>query len=678
MPRSVQRYQSKTGTVGKFKTNAPDDYDFGEDDEEFYPVTRLRQQVLDYIAAKPLEWEEQRQARHYYHGAQWTPEEIEILRKRRQPIITFNQIARKVDSIGDLVNRLRQDPKAYPRNPKGADGAEIATQSIRYVLDSSNWEYLDNFCAVQAAIEGIAGIELKLIPGDHGDDDPDIGLDFIFGDEFFYDPRSAKGDFSDGRFRGIYKWLDLDAAIELFPDKEDELRGLMVETGFDLTTHPDREFKWIYVNEQRIRLIEHWYKKRGKMNWAFYCSNLMLDEGPSPFRDERRRPCDRYTMFSAAVDHDGDRYGFVRNLKGPQDEVNQRRSKALFISNTTRLTLEKGAVDDVETTRKEAARPDGVIEFNKGFAQPAEKDKQEDLGAHLALMQDAKAEITSFANINPAQLAAAEADSHSGVAINMLQKAGVAEIGTFKRNYRAWKWAVYRAVWNAIEQHWKAERWIRVTDNDGVKQFIQLNGLSLGQDGQPTIVNAVGALDVDIVLDEGPDTQNLMQDAYETIKDDPTIPWQIKLELMPIPQSFKKQLQQKLEEAAQQQKPDPKVQAEQIKAQTAQQSGQIELQKQKLSAQAELMNAQQDSAERTQDAAMQREREAAERQKMALELEISRQQTAMQMEQMRQEHAFKMQELQAKTETMRKQHEMKRKQMAAQAAAKPKPKGKAA
>jgi hypothetical protein len=54
---------------------------------------------------------------------------------------------------------------------------------------------------------------------------------------------------------------------------------------------------------------------------------------------------------SASVDHDGDRYGFVRNLKSPQDEVNHRRSKALHLLNSRRVVSEKGAVDDIEVAR---------------------------------------------------------------------------------------------------------------------------------------------------------------------------------------------------------------------------------------------------------------------------------------------------------------------------------------
>lgn len=662
LPSQGANFRSQTGTVGNWSTHSPDEFDWSGDDDGFFPVSRLRQQYLDYLGAKVPEFEEQKLSRHYYHGAQYTPREIEILKDRRQPVITINRINRKVDAIAGLMLRLRQDPKAYPRNPKNADGAEVATQCIRTVLDSNEWYFLDNYCATQAGIEGIAGVELKLIDGDHGD--PDIGLDFVFGDDFFYDPRSFKPDFSDARWKGIAKWLDVEAAIELFPDKEDELRSLMVETGFDMTTHADREIKWVYVNEQRVRLVEHWYKHRNRWYWAFYCSFIMLAQGISPFLDEKRRPTDRFVMFSAAVDQDGDRYGFVRNFKGPQDEINQRRSKALHISNVTRLTLQKGAVDDVETARREAARPDGVVEYNMGFEPPAPADKTQDLEAHLALLQDARQEIDSFANINPAILMGDSPDQHSGVAINLLQKAGIAEIGTFLRNYRAWKIRLYRAIWNTVQHHWKAERWIRVTDNDGVKQFLAVNQLGMNQWGQPVITNAVGSLDVDIILDEGPDTINVMQDAYESIKDDPTVPWQIKLELMPMPNSIKKAIEQKMQQAQQEaaQKPDPKVQGEMIKAQTAQQKGQAEIAKARFQADAEMRNAQQDQAEKMLEFRMQADRAAADRQKIQME-----------MAQNAQEHQFRMAELGEQRKTMQVQHAAKRK-----AATQPKPKPKRA
>ena len=648
---------------------SPDQENWDGDEDGFLPVSRLREKYIGYLTVKVQEYEEQKLSRHYYHGAQWTPEEIRVLRQRRQPIITFNEISTKIDNLVWIAQRFRADPKAYPRNPKNASGAEIATQCVRAVLDGCEWSYLDSYCAGQAATEGIGGIELKLIEGDHGD--PDISADFIFGDDFFYDPTSFKPDFSDARYKGITKWLHEEAAIELFPDKEEEIRNGM-ENGFDLTTHADREFKWVYANEHRVRLVEHWYKNRGKWHWAFYISNLLLDQGVSPFVDHRKRSTDRFIMFSAAVDHDGDRYGFVRNLKGPQDEVNQRRSKALHISNTTRLTVEKGAVDDVETTRREAARPDGVIEFNKGFEPPTEKQKDEDLSAHLALMQDARQKIVGFANIMPDRVTAAEQGEHSGVAIDRLQKAASADLGTFLRNYKSWKMRVYRAVWSAIQHNWKAERYIRVNaGNDELVQFLQVNALAMNEWGQPTIQNMVGSIDVDIVMDEGPDTANLMQDAYEVIKDDPTIPWAVKLEFMPMPASFKKSLIDKIQQQSQQ--PDPKVQGEQIKAQVAQQKGQAEVQKAQVSAEAEKFNAQQDALARQQDQAQAREQHAADMRMEVLRVEAEREKIRMQIEQARQQHIFDMAELREQHITRKADHEMKRKEIAAR----PKQKAKA-
>ena len=619
----MPQFYSKDGTVGSWGTEAPDDYDFSGDSQGFFPITRLRQQYLDYLAAKVQEYEEQKQSRHYYHGSQWTPEDIRILRARRQPIITYNCTGRKIDQIVGLLQRLRQDPKAYPIHPRNAEGAEVASHCVRYVLESNDWEFLDPWCAGQAAIEGIGGVELKLIEGDHGD--PDIGIDVVFGDDFFYDPRSYKGDFSDARYLGIAKWLDVEEAIELFPDREDELRTLMVETGFDLTTHADREFKWIYVNEKRLRLVEHWYKHNGKWFWCFYCSMILLDQGPSPFYDDRHQSMPRFMMFSASVDHDGDRYGFARNLKGPQDELNQRRSKALHISNTRRIIAQKGAVDDVETARREYARPDGWIEVNRGFEMPQTEQKAEDLEAHLSLMQDARNEIDGFANINPGQLTGDTPDEHSGVALDLIQKAGIAELGAFLRNYKAWKKRLYRTVWAMVQRHWRAERWIRVADNLGVAQFVQINGLRINEWGQPEIANQVGSLHVDIRLDDGPNVANLMQDGYDVLKQDPNVPWQLKLFFMPIPETMKKQAQQYLAQSQQNAPPDPKVALEQAKIQSNQQIEQARLIAEKQRHDQELeFQARKSAAEME----LERQRAAVQLQIEREKLEIHREKTA--------------------------------------------------
>src|SRR6185503_11791609 len=141
---------------------------------------------------------------------------------------------------------------------------------------------------------------------------------------------------------------------EMFPDKAGEIDDL-IETGSDLTTaaDADREKIWINSNEKRIRLVDHWYMKGGQWKWCLYASNVVLLRGDSPFKDEKGKTFPRYRVFSASVDHDGDRYGFVRNLKSPQDELNHFNSKKAHIANTRRVISEKGAVDDIEVARRE-------------------------------------------------------------------------------------------------------------------------------------------------------------------------------------------------------------------------------------------------------------------------------------------------------------------------------------
>jgi hypothetical protein len=644
--KAFPEFKSKQGTVGDWATEQPDDFDYSGDEDGFFAVSRLRQQYTDYLSVKVLEYEEQKEARHYYHGAHWTPEQIRILRSRKQPVVTFNRINRKIDGITSLVQKLRQDPKAFPRSPRNAQGAELATLCIKSALDGMDFKNLDFECVKQCGIDGIAGIELKLVEGDHGD--PDLGGDWIFGDDFFYDPRSFKPDFSDARYMGIAKWLDVEAAVELFPDKEDEIRSLMVNEGFDLTTHSDREFKWVYTQEQRVRLVEHWYKHKGKWYWAFYCSFVLLDQGVSPFLDERNKPMNRFVMFSASVDHDGDRYGFVRNLKGPQDEVNARRSKALFISNVTRLFLEKGAVDDVELARRESARPDGLVEYNKGFAKPEPDQREADLAAQLQLMQTATSEIDGFANIRPDVMGNDDKDQHSGVAINYLQKAGIAELGSFILAYRSWKLRVYRAVWNIIKRNWTQERFIR-TGTDDTAKLIQINGFQKDHNGIPHFINALGGLDVEIILDEGPDQANMMQDAFEILAQMPpgTVPPIALIELMPLADSIKKKIMQMMSQPP---APDPAVQAklqgEQIKQQTAQQKGQAEVARAHMAAQADEAAARAEMQNNAADLQLERERAQAERASIVLS-----------MQERREEHAFKMRELEAQEKFKKSQRE---------------------
>jgi hypothetical protein len=144
------------------------------------------------------------------------------LNLRKQPVVTYNRIGRKIDGIVGLVEKLRQDPKAYPRTPKHEQGAEVATYALNFVLDQQDWKAKSPICAETGAVDGIGGIEINLVQTG-APNDFEVEFDCVDPDGFFYDPRSFRLDFSDARFMGVGKWVDADTAKEMFPDKADEI-----------------------------------------------------------------------------------------------------------------------------------------------------------------------------------------------------------------------------------------------------------------------------------------------------------------------------------------------------------------------------------------------------------------------------------------------------------------------
>jgi hypothetical protein len=570
-----------------------------DDAAQYLSVDKLKKQYYDYLGAKTSEIEEARQSRHYYHGDQWTEAEIAVLQRRKQPVVTSNRIERKINAVVGIVEKLRQDPKAFARTPQHEQGADVATAVMRYCLDTNDWKSKSTRNARLGAIDGIAGVEFDLETGDHGD--PDLGIHIVYADSFFYDPRSFDEGFTDARYMGIAKWIDVEQAKELIPSKADEIDDLM-EEGSDITSSADqdRERVWVNTSLKRLRLVDHWYIHKGKWCWTLYIGNTVMMQGISPFHDEKGKTFPRFLMFSANVDHDGDRYGFIRNLKSAQDEINMRRSKALQLLNSRRVISEKGAVDDIEVARREWAKPDGWVETNPGLKmEPDDAASKADFSGQLEMLQEAKTEIENFGP-NPALIGQGLEDS-SGRAIALLQQAGMAELGPYLSAYKNWKIRVYRCIWNIITEHWKAERWIRVTDDQNVAQFFQINKLQVDQFGHPAIANAIGSMDVDFIIDEGPDSINMQADNAMVVQSlGPQFAQQfpeIVIGLSNLDPKDKTQALQKIKAAQNAPpKPDPAVMAAQQKAELAAKVAQADAQRKAAEFQAEQEREQQKAA----------------------------------------------------------------------------------
>jgi hypothetical protein len=503
---------------GYVPASEPGDGEVRETDAE--TIDKFRRFLRDYVDLKTEEIDERREASRYYHGKQWTEAELRVFRMRNQDPNTYNRVAPKIHGVIGLLERLRQDPKAYPRTPAHEDGAEVATQCLRYALDACSWESALSDVIWDMAVPGIGGWELSLDATDDESHDP--VLTRVRPETFFYDPRSIEPDFSDARFLGVAKWMTKDEAISFLPDKAEAIRESVssLANGTDADAlDPEKEHLWWDGEQKRLRLIEVWYREGDRWLYAIHTGIEILEEGESPFVDGKSRPVHRYIMQSANVDERGVRYGFVRNLKGPQDQFNQTKTKLSHAINTRQIIIEEGFVEPakLDIIRKEAHRPDGVISLPDGVSGKLRFNENSQLAVALAQIIDlANNEITNSAP-TPMLAGGQDAGDKSGRAIALLQQAGIAEMGLFIVRVRAMKIRAYALTWEAIRKFWKTPRYVRLTDDDNVA-FLAVNQPRMDEYGQVVgMENPIGKVDVDFVLDEGPDTVTLREDAQQNI-----------------------------------------------------------------------------------------------------------------------------------------------------------------
>jgi hypothetical protein len=476
--------------------------------------------------------------RDYYDSRQLSSAELNALKKRKQAPVVINRIKPKIDGLAGMERQNRTTARAYPRTPKHDKDATGATEAIRFVLQDNFYNQLRSAAWDNLTVEGTGGLEVIVKPKGK---DFRIVLNHIPWDRIIYDPFSRKKDFSDARFRGQVIWLDYDEAVDRFPEGKDVLETMQQGS----STYDDKP-RWVDTIRKRVKIVEMYYLQDG--DWHYTCFTLggyLKKPKVSPYKNEDGETEDPYEFASLFVDREGNRYGACLQYLDVQDEINKRRSKALHLMSVRQVMLERGAVEDVNKTRQELARPDGVVEVTPGMV--FEVLKTGDMAAaQFNLLQEAKNEIDAV-GYNAAN-SGKEQKSMSGVALENRRLAGQTEIAPMFDVLRHLDVRVYRKIWNRVRQYWKAEKWIRVTDDQYNLKWVGLNrpttkGQLMLEEAQTKGVppeqmqqmmaqmqsdpsmqeqvtqNDIADLDVDIVLDDAPDSVTMQEEEFVALSE---------------------------------------------------------------------------------------------------------------------------------------------------------------
>jgi hypothetical protein len=450
--------------------------------------------------------------RDYVDNIQLTAAEIKALNDRKQPVIIINRIKRKIDFLRGYEQSQRVDPRAMPRTPKHEDDADGVQQGLRYVADDQRFDQIrsrvwDNLC-----VEGMGGYRVAVKQGYDG---MEITIHRVAWDRMFRDPHSSEPDFSDAGYLGGVLWKDYDEAAAEYPDAVEALNTTLDGASISDTYDDKPKFRvWADKKRKRVRIVFIWVKREGVWHFAEFTKGGILKAGVSPYKTDKGESDCELIYGSAYINRENERYGIVREMISPQDEINKRRSKALHLLNVNQTTMEEGAVQDVEKYRREAARADGVKVVNPGYFDKIVSETRVDLAqGHMQLLQEAKGEIDMMAGNIALQGNALQKSAASGKAIIASQQGGAMEIAPLMDALRDLDIRVYRAIWYRIRQFWTAEKWVRVTDDERNVKWLGLNidpqqAEMLQQQHPDKIAGTVGQvaeLDCDIIIDDAPD-----------------------------------------------------------------------------------------------------------------------------------------------------------------------------
>ncbi|MEN8171412.1 MAG: hypothetical protein ABFS03_00880 [Chloroflexota bacterium] len=490
-----------------------------------------------FVEATDLGHREARTRRNYVNNKQWTAEEESVIKRRRQPIITDNQIKRKTDYFLGIERQTRTDPKCFPRTPEHETAAEAFTDGIRFVCDNSDWDIERSEGFDYLVVEGMEGY---IVPVEKTPDGIEIRPKHIQWDRIIYDPHSSDRYFRDSKRKGVITWMDLQEAKDLFPGKEDILDGAFNDEDDTVFDDKPNQASWIDRNRNRVKIIQLYYLEKGTWMHCVYTHNgYMIEPEQSTYQDEYGRPDCPIELAGAYIDSDNDRFGLVQDMISLQDMVNKMESKYMHYVNSNQ-TWGNAKAPNPNDMKREAKKPDGHFKlegdavFGEDFGIVPTDNKA--IGAFNLLTQ-------AMNSLNQIGGNSIVDEGASGRSKEITAQSKSIELGAVLDTHRQCSKRVYRQVFNRMKQFWGEEKWVRITDDEKNIKFVMLNQNftfadafeeKFGEDWKvkmPQLLqhpnindvmevrNNIAEIDIDIIVEEAPDFITMQQEQFKVMAD---------------------------------------------------------------------------------------------------------------------------------------------------------------
>lgn len=509
----------------------------------------------------------------FYDGDQWDPADVETLKDRNQMPLVYNEVAPMCDWLIGTERRNKMDWKILPRSADDVQAADTKTQVLKYVADVNNSAFARSRAFADAIKGGIGWVD------DGGRDDPTKDVIYSQYEDWRCVLMDSTGlDFTgeDARYLFRWRWVDEDVAVMMFPDRADRIRQATEDTAGAFHSDPmDDEFAWesplndagshrsgtlsplgtaavaADAQRRRVKLIECQYRMpvrtqfivsgplRGvifdqrdgalrhalgqvggtivdkvtlRMHVAVMTEAHMLAMGVAPYRHNRfsltPTICYRHSRTRQP-------YGVIRRVRGIQQDLNKRASKALWLVNTNQLVGDRDAFDDWEAAREEAQDPQGVLPVKPGAKVEIRRDTDAATG-QIQLMTMAAQSIQRGVNVTDENMGR-KTNAVSGTAIQSRQLQGAVSTTEPFDNQRMAAQAQGEKQLSLIEQLYTEEKVLRLTGGSGPITWVRINQPEIQPDGSVRWLNDVAASLADFKVSDADYAGTLRQVMFDSL-----------------------------------------------------------------------------------------------------------------------------------------------------------------
>lgn len=533
---------------------------FWDVDHSANPGLRLEdlERFLYEIRLQPLWRREADQDADYYDGNQLDNETLDAMQELGMAPLISNLIKPTIDVVLGMEAKTRADWRVDADSDEDEDVAEALSMKLAEQARAAKADR-----AISDAYAGQVKVGVQFV-GVSRETDPfrscKYRVESVHRRECFWDWRAQQPDLSDARYFVRTRWLDLDVVKLMFPGNEELIDSLgWSRANWDQFIRPTdmfartyqierdtaiQESNWRDTTRRRVAVYEVWYREyvRGfvfrlpngrvvevdvknprhqqalavgaiepieavypKVRLSWWVGPHRLADVPTPYK-HRHFPYVPFWGFRE--DLTGIPYGLIRTMRSPQDEVNARKSKMMYLLSARMIIADEDQVDDWDEVRSEASRPDAMLLLSRRRDKNGKFEVKTDFQLaqqQFQVMEAAVKMIQDSAGVYQEMLGKAGA-AQSGIAINSLVEQGTTTLAEINDNYRYGRRMVGELLLDLVRED-MANTPMGVKIGDGPsKRTVSLNVPVTDDFGSDYLDNDVTRVLVKVGLEDVPTT----------------------------------------------------------------------------------------------------------------------------------------------------------------------------